>query len=47
VDNPAKQALKFLHADSALHNVKLEGFRRLSTANLVSSLAPGRVAPAR
>ncbi len=33
--------LKFLHADATLNRVKLELFRRLSTDELKSSLAPG------
>jgi hypothetical protein len=34
--------LKFLHAQSVLNRVKLESFRRLSTDELKSSLAPGK-----
>jgi hypothetical protein len=35
-------ALKFLHAENTLNRVKLEVFRRLTTDELKSSLAPGR-----
>lgn len=34
--------LKFLHTDSTLSGAKLEQFRRLSTGELKSSLAPGQ-----
>ena len=35
-------SLKFLHPESALNRVKLDLFRRLSTAQLTASLAPGQ-----
>jgi hypothetical protein len=34
--------LRFLHSDAILVRVKLDEFRRLSTAELIESLAPGR-----
>ena len=34
--------LKFLHTEGTLNRAKLEGFRRLSTAELKSSLVPGQ-----
>jgi hypothetical protein len=34
--------LKFLHAEGALNRVKLDFFRRLPTADLTTSLAPGQ-----
>jgi hypothetical protein len=34
--------LKFLHSESTLNRVKLEFFRRFSTAGLQASLAPGQ-----
>jgi archaellum component FlaG (FlaF/FlaG flagellin family) len=34
--------LKFLHTESTLSRAKLEQFRRLSTNELKSSLAPGQ-----
>jgi hypothetical protein len=40
--NSARRPLKFLHAESTLNRVKLEVFRRLTTDELKSSLAPGR-----
>ena len=41
--DPAQQPnLKPLHSESTLNRVKLELFRRLSTDELKSSLAPGQ-----
>jgi hypothetical protein len=34
--------LRLLHSEGNLNRVKLEQFRRLATAELISSLAPGR-----
>ncbi len=34
--------LKFLHTESTLNRAKLDRFRRLSTGDLKSSLAPGQ-----
>lgn len=42
MDSKDQPKLKFLHSTSALNRVKLEFFRRLSTAQLTASLAPGR-----
>jgi hypothetical protein len=35
--------LIFLHADDAMKPVKLEGFRRLTTEAIESSLNPGKI----
>ncbi|HVP45903.1 MAG TPA: hypothetical protein VMT32_04945 [Bryobacteraceae bacterium] len=37
-----KPNLKFLHSENTLNRIKLELFRRLSTDELKSSLAPGQ-----
>jgi hypothetical protein len=41
MDLPPEPNLKFLHTETSLNRVKLEQFRRLSTNELKSSLAPG------
>ena len=41
MDPTREPTLKFLHSVSTLNQVKLDLFRRLSTAELKSSLAPG------
>jgi hypothetical protein len=40
--DPARPQLRFLHSDAALNTVKLDVFRRVSTSELKSSLAPGQ-----
>jgi len=42
MDSQGAAPLRFLHSHSALNNVKLEVFRRLSTSELIFSLAPGQ-----
>jgi hypothetical protein len=43
VDGPKPLAkLKFLHAEAAMNTLKIERFRRCSTSELMSSLAPGQ-----
>jgi len=42
MDPPGAPPLKFLHSQSALNSVKLDVFRRLPTAELILSLAPGQ-----
>ena len=42
MDSKREPNLKFLHSEGALNRVKLEVFRRLSTADLKASLAPGQ-----
>ncbi len=42
MDSAKPPKLKFLHAESTLNRVKLELFRRLTTDELKSSLAPGQ-----
>jgi len=42
MDSKGRPNLKFLHSEGALNRVKLELFRRRSTAELKASLAPGR-----
>jgi hypothetical protein len=37
-----KPPLRFLHAETTLNQVKLDLFRRLSTKEIKSSLAPGQ-----
>ena len=34
--------LRFLHAEAILSEVKLEGFRRIASAELIESLRPGQ-----
>jgi len=41
MDPMREPKLKFLHSASALNRVKLDLFRRLSTADLETSLTPG------
>jgi len=36
------EPLRFLHAETTLNQVKLDLFRRLSTEEIKSSLAPGK-----
>ena len=43
MDSKGGPKLRFLHSESALNRGKLELFRRLSTAELTSSLTPGHV----
>jgi hypothetical protein len=42
MDSKGEPNLRFLHSESALNRGKLDLFRRLSTAELKSSLAPYR-----
>src|SRR6266487_611658 len=42
MDLPPVPDLRFLHTESTLNRAKLEQFRRLSTGELTSSLAPGK-----
>jgi hypothetical protein len=42
MDSNRRPNLTFLHSESALNRVKLELFRRLSTTDLRTSLAPGQ-----
>lgn len=42
MDSKEQPKLRFLHSESALNRVKLDLFRRLPTAQLTASLAPGR-----
>jgi archaellum component FlaG (FlaF/FlaG flagellin family) len=42
MDSSPVPNLKSLHAESTLNSAKLEQFRRLSTSELKSSLAPGQ-----
>jgi len=40
--SPQRPKLKFLHSEDLMSLVKLEGFRRLSTDAIKSSLHPGQ-----
>jgi hypothetical protein len=40
-DHVAQPPLRLLHSEAILSNVKLDKFRRLSTADLIESLRPG------
>ena len=42
MDSRRRPKLRFLHSEKALNRVKLDIFRRLSTADLKASLAPGQ-----
>jgi hypothetical protein len=42
MDSEGEPSLKFLHSESVLNRVKLDLFRRLSTLDLKTSLAPGQ-----
>ena len=42
MDSKGEPNLKFLHSEGALSRVKLDLFRRRSTAELKASLGPGR-----
>ena len=42
MDPSRKPKLKFLHNQTTLNQVKLDQFRRLPTAELKASLAPGQ-----
>ena len=42
MDSRRRPKLTFLHSEKALNSVKLDVFRRLSTADLKASLVPGR-----
>ncbi len=42
MDPQGAPPLKFLHSHGGLNNVKLNVFRRLSTVELIFSLAPGQ-----
>jgi hypothetical protein len=42
MDSKRRPKLTFLHSEKALNSVKLDVFRRLSTADLKASLAPGQ-----
>ena len=35
--------LRFLHSEAILSNVKLEGFRRMASSELIESLRPGQL----
>jgi hypothetical protein len=42
MDSERRPKLTFLHPEKALNSVKLDSFRRLSTADLKASLVPGQ-----
>lgn len=42
MDSKRRPKLTFLHSEKALNSVKLDVFRRLSTADLKASLVPGQ-----
>jgi hypothetical protein len=43
MESPQGRKLRFLHSEDALNAGKLEGFRRLSTEAIKSSLHPGQL----
>ena len=43
MDSKDERRLTFLHSKSALNQVKLDVFRRLSSADLKASLVPGQI----
>ena len=42
MDQKEQPNIRFLHSENVLNRVKLDLFRRISTVELISSLAPSR-----